>query len=116
MGYKHINTLKEAMPTPSEERVGEDNIVESLRNGVDRQKTNVGTQQPEKMTYADIVKSKSLESEKSVVASLTFQKSHRESCLINFLYKYILLLSLPIVTTTNKVRNSYGDKKEILQQ
>jgi hypothetical protein len=45
-----------------------------LRNGVDGQKSDVEDSQPENKTYADVVKSKSLESERSVVAPLTFKK------------------------------------------
>jgi hypothetical protein len=50
MGHKHIDTLKETSPAPSQERVGEYNL---MRNGTDGRKTDVAPPKPMTFTYAD---------------------------------------------------------------
>jgi KUP system potassium uptake protein len=50
MGHKHIDTLKETSPAPSQERVGEHNFV---RNGTDGRKTDARPLKPITFTYAD---------------------------------------------------------------
>jgi hypothetical protein len=54
MGHKHINSLKENKPAPSQERVEEDK--ENMRNGTDRRKTDVRVLAPVTSTYADAAK------------------------------------------------------------
>jgi hypothetical protein len=56
MGHKHIDSLKDPKPIPSQERVEEDSKKEIVRNGLDGRKTDVSTQEPVKASYADIVK------------------------------------------------------------
>jgi hypothetical protein len=58
MGHKHIDSLKETVPAPFQERVGKGNLVSIMRNEADGRKTDVRTQEPRNMTYADIVRRK----------------------------------------------------------
>jgi hypothetical protein len=43
LGQKHINSLKQTMPVPSQERVGESTSKEIVRNGTDKRSTYVRT-------------------------------------------------------------------------
>ena len=81
MGHKHIDSLKEAsLPTTTQERVGEDTLSESKRNVVDVRKTDVNIQQPEKLSYADIVKKRTQrkrpesDTESAEATRITFRK------------------------------------------
>jgi hypothetical protein len=56
MGHKHIDSLKQTPPTPPQERVGEDKLSEDIRNGVDGLRTDQKPSEPDKRTYADIVR------------------------------------------------------------
>ncbi len=59
MGHKHISTLKEMMPSPSQERVGKGTKIDTMRNGDGERKTDVGFPQPLKqnrLTYAEVVR------------------------------------------------------------
>ena len=56
LGRKHIDSLKQSKPTPSQERVGRNILQEIMRNGADGQNTDVRPQTPTKATYADIGK------------------------------------------------------------
>jgi hypothetical protein len=59
MGHKHISTLKEMMPSPSQERVGKGTKIDTMRNGDGERKTDVGFPQPIKqnrLTYAEVVR------------------------------------------------------------
>jgi hypothetical protein len=56
LGHKHIDSLKQSKPTPSQERVGRNILQEIMRNGADGQKTDVRGQAPTKATYADITR------------------------------------------------------------
>jgi hypothetical protein len=56
LGHKHIDSLKQSKPTPSQERVGRNILQEIMRNGADGQNTDVRPQTPTKATYADIAK------------------------------------------------------------
>ncbi len=56
MGHKHINSLKETTTSPSQERVGQKNMTEIVRNGDDGQKTDQRAREPMNTTYADIVR------------------------------------------------------------
>jgi hypothetical protein len=40
MGHKHIDTLKELSPAPSQERVGKDSRLENIWNSANVQKTD----------------------------------------------------------------------------
>jgi hypothetical protein len=51
-----IDSLKQSKPTPPQERVGRNILQEIMRNGADRQNTDVPGQTPTKATYADIAK------------------------------------------------------------
>jgi hypothetical protein len=58
MGHEHIDSLKETTPTPPQERVGEDDKLKQMRNGADGQTHNVnsdmGAQGPPKVSYAGV--------------------------------------------------------------
>jgi hypothetical protein len=57
MGHRHIDSLKEATPTPTQERVGEDIFPKNISgDGADGQRTDVVTRRPHVATYADVVK------------------------------------------------------------
>jgi hypothetical protein len=56
MGHRHIDSLKEAMPTPTQERVGEDILPNNNGDGADGPRTDVVTRRPHIVTYADAVK------------------------------------------------------------
>ncbi len=56
MGQKHIDSLKEATTTPSQERVGQSDMRKIVGNGDDGQKTDQTTQEPMSNMYADIVR------------------------------------------------------------
>jgi hypothetical protein len=56
MGHKHIDSLKGTTMTPSQERVGQKDMTEIVRNGDDGQKTDQQTREPMNTTYADIVR------------------------------------------------------------
>jgi hypothetical protein len=56
MGHRHIDSLKEATPTPTQECVGEDIFTKNSGDGADRQGTDVVTRRPHTATYADVVK------------------------------------------------------------
>ena len=77
MEEKHIDSLKETKPTPSQERVGEDDLLENIGNGLDGQKTDVSTPEPSvRMSYADVVKRRQPEGAKAGAAApkaVTFQ-------------------------------------------
>ena len=88
MGYKHIDSLKESVPIPSQERVGKDRL-EEMRNGIDGPSTVVGrSEMPTKVTYADVVRKgdvrksdatsrsqyKYVGSERKNIVPLTFKK------------------------------------------
>jgi hypothetical protein len=62
MGHKHINSLKETKPAPSQERVGEDK--ENVRNGANGRKTDV-LLTPVTNTYADESERKAKRSRRS---------------------------------------------------
>ncbi len=75
LGHKHIDSLKQSKPTPSQERVGEDNILDNVRNGADGRRTDTSDQKPVKNIYADItrkgVRRKPLESVRKALLSLS---------------------------------------------
>jgi hypothetical protein len=56
MGHRHIDSLKEATPTPTQERVGEDISPKNSGDGADGQRTDVVVREPHAATYADVVK------------------------------------------------------------
>jgi hypothetical protein len=57
MGHKRIDSLKEIVPAPFQERVGKDNLLDNVRNGVDGRRTDTSDQKPVKnTTYADITR------------------------------------------------------------
>ena len=75
MGHKHIDSLKETVPTPSQERVERDHLLENVRNGADGRRTDVTIRKPVKNTYANItrqgVRCKPLESARKALLSLS---------------------------------------------
>ncbi len=75
MGHKHIDSLKETVPTPSQERVERDNLLENVRNGADGRRADTSDRKPVKNTYADIarkgVQRKPLESVRRAILSLS---------------------------------------------
>jgi hypothetical protein len=75
MGHKHIDSLKETVPTPSQERVGEDNILDNVRNGANKRRADTSDRKPVKNTYANItrkgVQRKPLESVRKALLSLS---------------------------------------------
>ena len=58
MGHKHIDSLKETPPTPSQERVGKGNLVRKGGYEANGQKTDGKAQEPTDVTYANIVRRK----------------------------------------------------------
>jgi hypothetical protein len=56
LGHKHIDSLKQSKPTPSQERVGRNILQEIMRNGADGQNTDVCPQTPTKATYAHMAR------------------------------------------------------------
>jgi hypothetical protein len=60
MGHKHVDSLKEIVPTASQERVEKDSLPEHSRNAVDGRKADVGTPKPHIVTWADIARKKTL--------------------------------------------------------
>jgi hypothetical protein len=75
MGHKHIDSLKETVPAPFQERVGEDNLLDNVRNGADGRMADTSDRKPVKNTYADItrkgVQRKPLESVRKALLSLS---------------------------------------------
>jgi hypothetical protein len=53
LGRKHIDSLKQSKPTPSQERVGRNILQEIMRNGAGGQNTDIRPQTPNQATYAD---------------------------------------------------------------
>jgi hypothetical protein len=81
MGHKHIDSLKTPMPTPSQERVGKDNLIKIVRNGPDGQTTDKNVSEPTIRTYAEAVKAESAGSVKTnglkkgkAIRMVTFKK------------------------------------------
>jgi hypothetical protein len=82
IGHAHTDSLKLLEPAPSQERVGEHSKSESVGNGPDGRKADVKharTQEPPKVSHADIVKRsvkfEPLESERRAAnAPLNFKK------------------------------------------
>ena len=56
VGHKHIESLKETMPTLFQERAERRSLPRNVRNGADGQKTDVIPQEPVTATYADITR------------------------------------------------------------
>jgi hypothetical protein len=75
MGHKHIDSLKETVPAPFQERVGKDNLLGNVRSGADGWRTDTSDHKPVKSTYADItrkgVQCKPLESVRKALLSLS---------------------------------------------
>ena len=75
MGHKHIDSLKETVPAPFQERVGKDNLLDNVRNGAGGRRTDTRDQKPVKNIYADItrkgVQRKPLESVRKALLSLS---------------------------------------------
>jgi hypothetical protein len=73
MGHKHIDSLKETVPSPSNECVGRDTLLENVRNGADERRKDASVQKPVKKTHADITRNgaqnKPLESVRRVLLS-----------------------------------------------
>jgi hypothetical protein len=75
MGHKHIDSLKETVPTPSQECVGRDTLLGNVRNGADKRRTDARVQKPVKKTDANNTRKgaqrKPLESVRRVLLSLS---------------------------------------------
>jgi hypothetical protein len=75
MGHKHIDSLRETVPAPFQERVGKNNLLGNVRNGANRRRTDTSDQKPVKNTNAGItrkgVQRKPLESVRRVLLSLS---------------------------------------------
>ncbi len=75
MGHKYTGSLKETVPAPFQERVGEDNLLDNVRNGADGRRTDTSDQKPVKNTYAEVtrkgVQRKPLESVRKALLSLS---------------------------------------------
>jgi hypothetical protein len=56
MGHKHINSLKETVLTPSQECVERHSLPGNVRNGANRQKTDVSPQETVTATYANMTR------------------------------------------------------------
>jgi hypothetical protein len=56
VGHKHIDSLKETMPTLFQERAERRSLPRNVRNGADGQKTDVIPQEPVTATYANITR------------------------------------------------------------
>jgi hypothetical protein len=81
MGHKHIDSLKTPMPTPSQERVGKDNLIKIVGNGPDGQTTDKNVSEPTIRTYAEAVmrnlqteSAGSVKTKRKAIRPLTFKK------------------------------------------